>query len=181
MGKLKRKRSNNISCRGAYLEALENRILLSVQTVAQYNFNALGTGGTTVTDGSNDGFNLTYSTARTLSTDNPFGESNNHSISVTGDTGVIANHSTLNLNHGTNTFTIEGWIKPSSTTADYIAQLTNTSTNPVIALGTSTSGLAYARFRAGGTEHVIQAGTLTIGGWNYMALVYVGSAMHLYL
>jgi hypothetical protein len=156
-------------------------MLLSVQTVAQYSFNSLVTGGTTVSDISNDAFTVQYASARTLSTDNPFGESNNDSISVTGDTGVIANHATLNLNNGTNSFTIEGWIKPSSTSIDYIAQLSNPGAGPTVSLGTYTGGVAYARFRSGGNEYVIRAGTLDIGGWNYMAMVYDGSTMHLYL
>lgn len=181
MRMLKRKRLNQSSSRSAFFEPLETRVLMSVQTVAAYNFNALGTGGTTVADISNDGFTVQYPSAQTLSTDNPFGEANNNSISVTGATGAIANHSTLNLNNGSNTFTIEGWIKPSSTSIDYIAQLTNTSNNPIISLGTYTGGVAYARFRAGGTEYALQTGTVVIGGWNYMALVYDGSAMHLYL
>lgn len=181
MGMLKHKRSNKSSSFRASIEALENRTMLSVQTVAQYNFNALGTGGTTVADISNDGFNVQYAQARTLSTDNPFGESNNDSISVTGDTGKITNHASLNLNNGTNTFTIEGWIKPSSAATDYIAQLNNTGNDPIISLGTYSGGVAYARFRSGGTEYLIRAGTVVIGGWNYMAMVYDGSAMHLYL
>ncbi|MCC7350560.1 MAG: PEP-CTERM sorting domain-containing protein [Phycisphaerales bacterium] len=97
----------------------------SAATLAQYNFDSLGTAINvnnktvpTAADISNNGRTVTWtndpspSAYAVLDSGNPFGEANNHSVKVSANSGAILSANSPALSFLDGSYTIEGWMKP---------------------------------------------------------------------
>jgi hypothetical protein len=157
----------------------------NASTAAQYDFDNITypvSGKTSASDLTTNGHDITWNGTLSLSSNNPFGESGDSSISVLSASGLANNTTPINLSTN-NAFTVEGWINPSAIgNTQSIAMMSGTAGHAAyIYLQMDASGHAYAYFRTNGINYTITgADTLVVGGWNYLALTFDGTTLSLY-
>jgi hypothetical protein len=160
----------------------------SAAMIAQYNFDSVTypvSGQTTASDLTPNGHDITWNKTLTTSTSNPFGQSGDNSINVTGGTGNAANNSTADIDlNSTKAFTLEGWVNPTATDQAALIGTVNgtTSVSSIITLQMNASGQADGLLRTNSINYEITSATpLVAGTWYYMALTFDGSNLALYL
>lgn len=165
----------------------------SAATVAQYNFDSLSSPtGPVVDDISGNGHYATFgSLGAALNSSNPFGQAGNNSIGVSlTDAGTINNVAAINLNNGgSNKFTLEGWVNPSSGQDLSLVRLNSNdggNTTNVHLSVYGPDGRPWGNIYVG-TNFVLadpdvpNAIKVDYNSWNYLALVYDGDTASLYI
>lgn len=159
-------------------------------TIAQYDFDSLQSNPPpVVADISGNGHNLTYSAGNPaiIDTWDPFDNGNSNSLVARYNTGGMANPGTINLNNGgSNRFTIEGWVRPAASNVEAtVAHLGSTqggNTTDIYLKVVANTGQVQSRVYNGGGPVVTSANSIVQNnGWNYLALVYDGNWMRMYV
>jgi hypothetical protein len=161
----------------------------SAAVIAQYNFDTLTNSNKTTADSTANHFDLTWNAAVTSSTSTPFGTSTptgNNSITTGTNTGRIAAGSLGSVNLSSGSFTIEGWMDPTSDTASAAAYIASISSTGGLTLnmglrtsGTGTFGVAFMQFT--GSKYLYTTTELDLNKWNYLAMTYDGTTANLYI